>query len=107
MFKSQFLELFFSSQNLSIYLNVCDAGVRLDRMRGGRQKYKRRMDSDSSIFFSVQQPHRKQRKNHTAPQTDTSAFVYVARIYKLTKECNSQVLENKNLIPFLHSEIDF
>ncbi|XP_016138430.1 estrogen-related receptor gamma b [Sinocyclocheilus grahami] len=36
------------------------AGVRLDRVRGGRQKYKRRIDSDSSVFFSVQQPHRKQ-----------------------------------------------
>uniref|UniRef100_A0A673FNH2 Estrogen-related receptor gamma-like n=1 Tax=Sinocyclocheilus rhinocerous TaxID=307959 RepID=A0A673FNH2_9TELE len=35
-------------------------GVRLDRVRGGRQKYKRRIDSDSSVFFSVQQPHRKQ-----------------------------------------------
>ncbi|XP_016087130.1 estrogen-related receptor gamma-like [Sinocyclocheilus grahami] len=34
-------------------------GVRLDRVRGGRQKYKRRIDSDSSIYCSVQQPHRK------------------------------------------------
>ncbi|KTF86400.1 hypothetical protein cypCar_00028034 [Cyprinus carpio] len=35
-------------------------GVRLDRLRGGRQKYKRRIDSGSSVVFSVQQPHRKQ-----------------------------------------------
>ncbi|XP_051952567.1 estrogen-related receptor gamma-like [Xyrauchen texanus] len=34
-------------------------GVRTDRVRGGRQKYKRRMDSDSSIYLSEQLPHRK------------------------------------------------
>ncbi|XP_008056339.1 steroid hormone receptor ERR2 isoform X2 [Carlito syrichta] len=29
-------------------------GVRLDRVRGGRQKYKRRLDSDSSPYLSLQ-----------------------------------------------------
>ncbi|XP_010290416.1 PREDICTED: steroid hormone receptor ERR2 isoform X1 [Phaethon lepturus] len=31
-------------------------GVRLDRVRGGRQKYKRRLDSDSSAYLSLQIP---------------------------------------------------
>ncbi|XP_029453278.1 steroid hormone receptor ERR2 isoform X2 [Rhinatrema bivittatum] len=31
-------------------------GVRLDRVRGGRQKYKRRLDSESSTFLSLQLP---------------------------------------------------
>lgn len=30
------------------------AGVRLDRVRGGRQKYKRRLDSESSPYLSLQ-----------------------------------------------------
>ncbi|XP_051954345.1 estrogen-related receptor gamma-like [Xyrauchen texanus] len=34
-------------------------GVRSDRVRGGRQKYKRRMDSDSSIYLSEQLPQQK------------------------------------------------
>ncbi|KAK9956896.1 hypothetical protein ABG768_014601 [Culter alburnus] len=34
-------------------------GVRLDRVRGGRQKYKRRIDSGSSVYLSVPPPHRK------------------------------------------------
>lgn len=33
-------------------------GVRLDRVRGGRQKYKR-TDSNSSVYLGVQLPHRK------------------------------------------------
>ncbi|KAH0620475.1 hypothetical protein JD844_020985 [Phrynosoma platyrhinos] len=32
------------------------AGVRLDRVRGGRQKYKRRLDSESSTYLSLQIP---------------------------------------------------
>nr|XP_009937551.1 PREDICTED: steroid hormone receptor ERR2 isoform X2 [Opisthocomus hoazin] len=31
-------------------------GVRLDRVRGGRQKYKRRLDSESSTYLSLQIP---------------------------------------------------
>ncbi|KAL8169138.1 UNVERIFIED_CONTAM: hypothetical protein K2H54_038581 [Gekko kuhli] len=32
------------------------SGVRLDRVRGGRQKYKRRLDSESSTYLSLQIP---------------------------------------------------
>lgn len=35
---------------------VVPAGVRLDRVRGGRQKYKRRLDSESSTYLSLQIP---------------------------------------------------
>lgn len=35
---------------------VLPAGVRLDRVRGGRQKYKRRLDSESSTYLSLQIP---------------------------------------------------
>uniref|UniRef100_A0AAY5EDF9 Estrogen-related receptor gamma b n=1 Tax=Electrophorus electricus TaxID=8005 RepID=A0AAY5EDF9_ELEEL len=34
-------------------------GVRLDRVRGGRQKYKRSLDSDNSSYLSMQLPHKK------------------------------------------------
>ncbi|XP_043929397.1 steroid hormone receptor ERR2-like [Protopterus annectens] len=43
--------------NKSTYgLNKREKGVRLDRVRGGRQKYKRRLDSDSSPYISLQLP---------------------------------------------------
>lgn len=63
-----------------IFFIVCVcviSGVRLDRVRGGRQKYKRRIDSDSSVYLSVPPPHRKPRKKHIAPQPDTSASQYM------------------------------
>lgn len=33
---------------------LSDTGVRLDRVRGGRQKYKRRLDSENSPYLSLQ-----------------------------------------------------
>lgn len=38
------------------FLGFLPAGVRLDRVRGGRQKYKRRLDSESSAYLSLQIP---------------------------------------------------
>ncbi|XP_061853877.1 steroid hormone receptor ERR2 isoform X3 [Colius striatus] len=43
-------------------------GVRLDRVRGGRQKYKRRLDSESSTYLSLQiPPPAKKDKTTTSP----------------------------------------
>ncbi|KAK4823176.1 hypothetical protein QYF61_027080 [Mycteria americana] len=36
--------------------DILPTGVRLDRVRGGRQKYKRRLDSESSTYLSLQIP---------------------------------------------------
>lgn len=51
---------------LIIYLMACllifpNAGVRLDRVRGGRQKYKRRIDAENSPYLNPQlvQPAKK------------------------------------------------
>lgn len=35
---------------------ILSAGVRLDRVRGGRQKYKRRLDSENSAYLGLTIP---------------------------------------------------
>ncbi|KAM6203021.1 steroid hormone receptor ERR2 isoform 1-T1 [Rhynchocyon petersi] len=53
-------------------------GVRLDRVRGGRQKYKRRLDSDSSPYLSLQiSPPAKK------PMTKIVSYLLVAEPDKL------------------------
>lgn len=48
--------------NIEMSLNLeysgvfCPAGVRLDRVRGGRQKYKRRLDSENGAYLGLTLP---------------------------------------------------
>lgn len=43
------------------------AGVRLDRVRGGRQKYKRRLDAENSAYLglTIPPPAKKPRESHS------------------------------------------
>src|SRR4029434_10323428 len=42
--------------SVSYTLILCPVGVRLDRVRGGRQKYKRRLDAESSAYLGLTVP---------------------------------------------------
>lgn len=49
------------SINVQYFTHVCisfasSAGVRLDRVRGGRQKYKRRIDNENSSYLGLALP---------------------------------------------------
>lgn len=46
------------------------AGVRLDRVRGGRQKYKRRLDSENGAYLglTIPPPAKKPRESLLSPR---------------------------------------
>ncbi|KAF5900337.1 estrogen-related receptor gamma-like, partial [Clarias magur] len=44
-----------------ISVGMLREGVRLDRVRGGRQKYKRTIDSNSNSYLNMQLPHKRPR----------------------------------------------